>query len=132
MKESGSETNICSPESQPEKKRRGRPRKPELEKAGHLPLSGPIPEFIGFADLKGLIRQYRGRGYDDKQLRLWIETGEIPSYVEDGIGTAWESVLRRSFKWPEVRAWIDARMRRAVPTKGVVLNGKYLPPPADQ
>lgn len=128
MKESGSEANNCGSILVTEKKRRGRPRKPEIEKAGHLLLSGPIPEFIGYADLKGLIRQYRGRGYDDAKLRFWIETGEIPSYVEDGIGTAWESVLRRSFKWPEVKAWIDARMRLAVPTKGVVLNGKFLPP----
>jgi hypothetical protein len=80
--------------------------------------------------LKALIKQYRGRGYDEKKLRFWIETGVFPSYIEEGIGTAWASVPRRTFKWSEVRECIDSRMKKVEPSKGIVINGQYAPPKA--
>lgn len=112
------------------KRRPGRPRKAEKDKAHNyrssLTLAGPIPAWIGYEDLKVLIRQYRGRMYDERKFKLWVEAGNVPSYIERGLKTAAPGVRRRKYRWEEVRAWIDSQME-AVPAKGILVNGEFRP-----
>ena len=94
----------------------GRPRKPMSEQKHNyrslLTLDGPIPEWIGYEDLKVLVRQYRGRFYDERNFRVWVEVGHpifgqcaSKIYVLDG-GPDSVGVRRRVYRWADVRAWI--------------------------
>ena len=86
--------------------------KPAGGKVSPLTLAGPIPAFIGYADLKNLVKQFRGRFYDERRFKLWVEQGIVPSYVEDGIHTAQAGVRRRVYRWEDadgdrgVKSWI--------------------------
>jgi len=108
----------------------GRPRKEEEDLAhkakSKLTLAGPIPTWIGYEDLKALIRQYRTRMYDERAFALWVEQGVVPSYTEKGLKTAVPGVRRRKYRWEEVRAWIDSQME-PVPAKGILVNGVFQP-----
>ncbi len=100
--------------------RRGRPAlEPARRKKNYrspLSLNGVIPEWIGYADLCVLIRQYRGRMYDERQFKVWVEAGHpvfgrCPSRY-DGLacGTAHPGVRRRVYNWPAVRAWLASTL----------------------
>ena len=81
-------------------RRGGRPPLPPEERKRNyrssLTLGGRIPVFVGYVDLKHLITQFRGRFYNERQFRVWVEQGVVPSYVEKDIGTAQAGVRRRS------------------------------------
>lgn len=108
----------------------GRPRKDPEDLAhnfkSRLTLNGPIPVWIGYEDLKCLVRAYRGRMYDERTFKLKVEQGDVPSYIETGLKTAVPSVRRRKYRWEEIRAWIDSQMVPARP-KGISVNGKFQP-----
>ena len=89
-----------------------------------LTLDGPIPFWISYEDLKCLIRQYRGRMYEEREFKVKVEHGVFPSYIEEGLKTAVPSVRRRKYRWPEAMAWIDAQMTKAQP-KGILVNGEF-------
>jgi hypothetical protein len=91
-----------------------------------LTLDGPIPTWIGYEDVKALIRAYRTRMYDERTFSLWVEQGVVPSYIEKGLKTAVPGVRRRKYRWEEVRAWIDSQME-PVPAKGILVNGVFQP-----
>jgi hypothetical protein len=114
----------------PLKRGPGRPRKAPEELAhnfkSRLTLDGPIPAWIGYEDLKSLVRAYRGRMYDERHFRLWVEQGAVPSYFEKVLKTAVPSVRRRKYRWEEVRAWIDGQMEKA-PARGIIVNGQFQP-----
>ena len=116
----------------PETTKRGPGRPPKApEDLAHntksrLTLAGPIPHWIGYEDLKALVKAYRGRMYDERNFKLWVEQGAVPSYIEKGLKTAVPSVRRRKYRWEEVRAWIDSQMEPA-PLKGIIVNGEFQP-----
>ena len=91
-----------------------------------LTLDGPIPRWIGYTDLKALIKQYRGRMYDERTFKLWVDQGAVPSYFDGELRTAVPGVRRRKYVWEEVRKWIDGQMK-PVPAKGIVVNGDFRP-----
>lgn len=115
----------------PVRRGRGRPAKPEEDLARNykskLTLAGPIPAWIGYEDLCALIRQYRTKMYSERNFALWVEQGFIPSYFEKNLGTAVPGVRRRKYRWEEVRAWIDSQMEPAPRSKGIVVNGQFVP-----
>ena len=84
-------------------------------KISKLTLDGPIPKYIGYTDLKALIREYRGRMYDEREFKLKVELGIVPSIIEEGMKTAVAGVRRRKYIWVEVRAWIDSTMKPVLP-----------------
>jgi len=95
------------------------PLAPEDQKHNYkspLTLNGPIPEWIGYEDLKALVRQFRGRFYDERSFKIWVEVGhpvfgKCPSRIDGlAIGTAWPGVRRRNYHWPEVKAWIQSTL----------------------
>ena len=103
------------------------PKNPEdlaHNKKSKLTLAGPIPFWIGYEDVKVLIRAHRGRMYDERVFKLKVEMGEIPSYIEKDLKTAVPGVRRRKYRWPEIRDWIDSQMEPVQP-KGIIVNGKF-------
>lgn len=113
------------------KKRPGRPAlAPEdrvKNKRSRILLDGPIPRWIGYEDLKALIKQYRGRMYDERKFKLWVEDGDCPSAFDSrAVGTAHPGVRRRAYEWAAVRAWIDEGMVPA-PRAGIMVNGELRP-----
>ena len=127
----------------------GRPPKAPEDRAhsykSKLTLSGHIPVWIGYEDLKALIRAYRGRMYDERNFKLWVEQGVVPSFFEKNLKTAVPSVRRRTYHWltvtrldgtieQGVRDWIDSQMQPAPRSKGIIFNGEFQPtqPPSQQ
>lgn len=114
----------------PVKRGPGRPPKaPEDRVHGSkskLTLDGPIPAWISYEDLKALVRAYRGQMYDERNFKLWVEQGAVPSYFETNLATCVPSVRRRKYRWEEIRVWIDSQME-AAPRKGIIVNGKFQP-----
>lgn len=100
------------------KRRPGRPALPPEERVNHrrskLTLDGPIPAFIGYEDLKVLVRLYRGAFWAEGTFKLWVEDGRVPSYLDTlAPATAYPNVQRRKYRWEEIKTWIDQHMVRA-------------------
>jgi len=112
------------------KRGRGRPRKDpealEKKRKSGLTLVGIIPHWLGYTDLKCLIKQYRGAMFDERKFALWVDQGAVPSYYDGDLKTNSPGVRRRKYVWEEVRAWIDSQMK-PVPAKGIVVNGEFQP-----
>lgn len=97
--------------------RRGRPERRKYRNSrSPVNILGPIPEWIGYEDLKKLIRQYRGHMYDERKFRVWVEVGhptfgKVPSRIDRLTQTTGPfGVRRRAYHWEDVRRWIESTL----------------------
>lgn len=127
----------------PTTRRPGRPALPpedrKKNKRSTLTLDGPIPKWLGYEDMKHLVKLYRGRFYCERWFKLEVEAGRVPSYFEDGMRTAWAGVRRRRYTWedhhlpngtviPGIKSWIEGQMVPAPPCIGIMYNSQHIPP----
>lgn len=119
------------------KRKPGRPALPlgMAKKAyrSDINIFGPIPEWVGYEDLVSLIRQWRGRCYDERRLKVWIERGhevfgKLPSKVDClAIDTNTPGVRRRTYNWEKVKAWLIGTLQDPdSPVVKEVLKNRHL------
>ena len=104
----------------------GRPALPVEDRKknykSELTIGGFIPEWIGYSDLKNLVKQWRCSFYDERSFKVWVEVGhpkfgKCPSRIDElAEKTAWPGVRRRKYNWPTVKAWMESTM--IDPTEG--------------
>ena len=64
------------------------------------------PTWLSYADIQHLLRLYMGKGYGKATWNTLVATGKIPGYQDPF------NDRNTRYKWDEVRAAIDAAMKR--------------------
>lgn len=84
----------------------GRPKteKTAAEKRSQITLENH-PQWLTYADVQVLLKQYQGVGYGHKRWNKMVATREIPAWIDP-----WSKHIR--YKWEDVREAIEKARRK--------------------